>query len=112
MEVLEQKLSSYVDLDVPVSATTPPNQLNRDVACWTIEWDGSFNGVKAGVGVVIKRGDLVVLEVSVPVYASDASRCEALGPALAALLLSRVGWTSVKLRGDSLLVVKLLRKEI
>jgi hypothetical protein len=53
----------------------------------------------------------IILQASVPVYASDATRCEALGPALAALLLDRLQWSEVTLRGDSMTVVRLLRME-
>lgn len=44
----------------------------------------------------------------VPVSATDATRCEALGPPLIALLLSRLPQYKVIVHGDSLYVCKLL----
>lgn len=37
-------------------------------------------------------GQTMVVSVSIPIYASDATRCEALGPALAVLLLARLSY--------------------
>ena len=42
-------------------------------------------------------------------HATDATRCEALGPAIAALILARL---PVLFEGDSLTVCKLLRREL
>ena len=44
-------------------------------------------------------------------YASDATRCEALGPALASILISRFCGCNVWFEGDSAVVCKLLRQE-
>ncbi len=52
-----------------------------------------------------------MLRAAVPVYASDATRCEALGPALAALLLARLPRKCERFKGDSHTVVRLLRQE-
>ncbi len=56
-------------------------------------------------------GEPPCIRLSVPVYASDATRCEALGPALAALVLARFGRGQVYFKGDSKTVVSLLRQE-
>lgn len=45
------------------------------------------------------------VKLSVPVVASDATRCEALGPALAALIMSRFTVGHITMCGDSLTVV-------
>ncbi len=53
-----------------------------------VKWDGSFDGKRAGVGVWIRGSSTgQYVRVALPVYASDATRCEALGPAVASLLL-------------------------
>ncbi len=55
---------------------------------WEVRWDGSFGqDTGAGIGVTISRDGLTILEASIPVYATDATRCESLGPAIASLLL-------------------------
>ena len=77
---------------------------------WEVRWDGSF-GAGAGIGITIARDDRLILKAAVPVFASDATRCEALGPALAALLLARLPWKFVRFKGDSHTVVRLLRQE-
>lgn len=57
---------------------------------WVVRWDGSFTGQRAGLGITIALdGHAPCVRLSVPVYASDATRCEALGPALASLIMSR-----------------------
>ena len=61
---------------------------------WTIYWDGSFDGNKAGVGIWLSRGTDYI-KISCPVWATDATRCESLGPALASLLLARLGKCTV-----------------
>ena len=48
------------------------------------------------------------MSVSVPVSASDATRCEALGPVLISLLLARFPAGYVHLQGDSKYVCDLL----
>ena len=59
--------------------------------CWEVRWDGSFGqSTGAGLGVTIAREGEVILRASIPVYATDATRCEALGPAIASLLLQRL----------------------
>ena len=79
---------------------------------WEVGWDGSFqpNLGAAGVGITFSRpGGAPLVSFSVPVYALDATRTEALGPALANLLL--VAWFSpsrICFRGDSAYVVGLL----
>ncbi len=85
----------------------------EDIVTWEVCWDGSFGlGVgQAGIGITIARADCVILKAAVPVYATDATRCEALGPALASLLLSRLPWKHVRFKGDSHTVVRLLRQE-
>ena len=57
-----------------------------------VRWDGSFGPEGAGIGISISEVDgQGIATFGVPVFATDATRCEALGPALAALLLSRLG---------------------
>jgi hypothetical protein len=58
--------------------------------------------------VEIYEGDLLLVSVSVPVVADDATRCEALGPVLISLLLSRLARGLVDLKGDSKYVCGLL----
>ena len=53
-----------------------------------------------------------IVTAAVPVAANDATRCEALGPALASLLLARFPGSSVRFEGDSMMVCKLLRREL
>ena len=63
----------------------PAGQLGR---VWTVRWDGSFSSGRAGVGLTLGYPETPpVLRASVPVVAADATRAEALGPPLAALLL-------------------------
>lgn len=85
----------------------------RDVGTCTktveVLWDGSF-GEGAGIGITLGyRGEDVFATFAVPVFATDATRCEALGPALASLLLTRLPVGPVRFRGDSMSVVRLLR---
>ncbi len=78
-----------------------------------VRWDGSFGEEGAGIGITISEVDgTSIAQFAVPVYASDATRCEALGPALASLLLARLRTCKVWLQGDSLTVCRLLRKEV
>ena len=77
-----------------------------------MRWDGSFGQVDgAGIGVTIARDGHTILAASIPVYATDATRCESLGPAIASLLLSRLPVKRVEFKGDSMTVVRLLRQE-
>ena len=80
----------------------------RSEVVWEVMWDGSF-GEGAGIGITIARDGRLILRAAIPVYATDATRCEALGPALAALLLARLPWKFVRFKGDSHTVVRLLR---
>lgn len=57
-------------------------------------------------------GEGRLLTASIPVSADDATRCEALGPVLSALLLARFPGSTVTFRGDSATVCKLLRREV
>jgi hypothetical protein len=72
-------------------------------------WDGSVS-TGAGIGITLGYvGEGTLATFSIPVFATDATRCESLGPALASLLLTRLPKGPVVFRGDSLTVVKLLR---
>lgn len=74
---------------------------------------GHPQGRKLGLGITFQlSGDLTCLQVSVTLYVTDATRCESLGPALAALVLSWFAVEDVHLYGDSLMVVYLLRYEV
>ena len=77
---------------------------------WEIYWDGSFTGSSAGVGITIARaGGPALVSASVPVKGTDATRIEALGPPLAALLVTtRLPPGRVSYFGDSAYVVNLL----
>lgn len=76
----------YADIMDPL----PSPQRPISVFSWNVRWDGSFNGQCAGLGITISLdGHAPCVKLSVPVYASDATRCEALGPALASLIMSR-----------------------
>ena len=77
---------------------------------WEIRWDGSFMGTAAGVGITIAcPGSPALVSASVPVKGTDATRVEALGPPLAALLVTtRLPMGRVAFFGDSAYVVKLL----
>lgn len=75
--------------EVVTEETVSPT-MGRADRKWVITWDGSFDGQKAGLDITLALEDTVILRASVPVYASDATRCEALGPDLAALLLDRL----------------------
>ena len=79
---------------------------------WEVCWDGSFWPYlgAAGVGITFScLGGAPLISFSVPVYALDMTCTEALGLALASLLL--VAWFSpswICFRGDSAYVVGLL----
>ena len=53
-------------------------------------------------------GDTCLCSISVPVLASDATRCEALGPVLISMLVARLGGRCLHLKGDSKYVCGLL----
>ncbi len=53
------------------------------------------------MGLTITCDGQCILRAAVPVYASDATRCEALGPALGALLATRLGGAQYFFKGDS-----------
>lgn len=77
-----------------------------------VRWDRSFGEEGAGIGITFSETDgTLIASFSVPVHASDATRCESLGPALSALLLSRFPHCKVWFQGDSMHVCRLLRKE-
>ena len=89
----------------------PPAAPTRPLSTvWEIHWDGSFTGSSAGVGITIARaGGAALVSASVPVKGTDATRVEALGPPLAALLVTT--WLPpgrVSYFGDSTCVVNLL----
>jgi hypothetical protein len=87
-----------------LSAPTP-----QTVKVLEVYWDGSV-GRGAGIGITLGYvGEGHLATFSIPVFATDATRCESLGPALASLLLTRLPKGPVVFRGDSLTVVKLLR---
>lgn len=74
-----------------------------------VYWDGSF-GEGAGIGITMGyAGEEMFAKFAVPVFATDATCCEALGPALASLLMTRLPTGPVIFRGDSMTVVRLLR---
>ena len=93
---------------------------------YVLRWDGSYEGGCAAVGITVHKcppqldfmvGDqapelgVCLLSAAVPLTAGDATRTEALGPALAALLLSVIVSASegyVCFIGDSQVVVGLL----
>lgn len=113
VSAVEPLLATYSEAeagDHTPSIPPPPDEI-RDCKKWEIQWDGSFDGTRAGLGITLSLEGNIILKASVPVYATDATRCEALGPALAALLLERLQWTEVTLKGDSMTVVRLLRLE-
>lgn len=56
----------------------------------------------------IFQGETCLFSISVPVSASDATRCEALGPILISMVMSRFAGGSVHLKGDSKYVCNLL----
>ena len=55
----------------------------------------------AGIGVTIHLAGSLLLTASIPVSGHDATRVEALGPLLIALLLSQFPRGSLYLYGDS-----------
>ena len=62
---------------------------------WEVSWDGSYQPElgSAGIGIMVGHPRAAPLvSFSMPVSAVDATRMEALGPALASLLLA--GWFS------------------
>ena len=87
-----------------------PSTASPTTVVWEIRWDGSFTGTAAGVGITIARaGRPTPISASAPVKVTDATRVEALGPPLAALLVtSRLPFGRVDLYGDSSYVVDLL----
>ena len=72
-----------------------------------MQWDGSHMPCGAGIGLTIRRQNCPpAITASVPVHARDATRTEALGPPIAALLLSTLPPTShYHFIGDSRFVV-------
>ena len=48
------------------------------------------------------------MSISVPVHATDATRCEALGPVLISMIMSRFADGCLHLKGDSKYVCSLL----
>ena len=79
---------------------------------WEVSWDGLYQPElgSAGIGIMVEHPWAAPLvSLSVPVSAADATHMEALGPALASLLLA--SWFSVArvcFKGDSSYVVGLL----
>ena len=69
---------------------------------YEVFWDGSFCDKGAGIGIYIVRNCQPLLKVSAPVVASDATRTEALGPPLLALLLSVFPTGTYLIKGDSM----------
>ena len=94
----------------------PPQPTDRqpDPGVWDIWWDGSYHpdGL-AGLGITLGRaGAPPMLQAAVPIWGSDATRVEALGPPLAALLLTGLlDPGPVAFHGDSAHVVCLLAGE-
>ena len=89
----------------------PPAALTKPLSTvWEIYWDGSFMGSSAGVGITIAcAGGPALVFASVPVKGMDATRVEALGPPLAALLVTtHLPPRRVSFFGDSAYVVNLL----
>ena len=89
--------------------TPPRHSLHRQM--YVAYWDGSFQQEGAGLGVEVFLEDTCVFSISVPVIASDATRCEALGPVLISMLMSRFAGGCLTLRGDSKYVCNLLNCE-
>ena len=96
----------------PMQATLPSRPRPVGLS-WTVHWDGSFREGAAAVGITVASGDTRVLEVGLGVLATDASRTEALGPTLAALLLRAASPKipgRVTFIGDSAAVVDLTNR--
>ena len=74
---------------------------------WVVQWDGSHMPCGAVIGLTIRRQNCPpAIAASIPVHARDATRTEALGPPIAALLLSTLPPTShYHFIGDSRFVV-------
>lgn len=92
---------------VPRLAYTPRG--SSDSIRYRAMWDGSFQpSCGCGIGVQIFKNNELIVSVSAPVSTDDATRCEALGPVLICLLLSRLGPGYVHVYGDSKYVCGLL----
>ena len=100
---LPQPLVPSTPVEPCVSLTHPLSTV------WEIQWDGSFTG-SAGVGIIIARtGGPALVSASVPVKGTDATCVEALGPHLAALLVTtHLPMGKVAFFGDSAYVVNIL----
>ena len=87
-----------------------PSTASPTTVVWEIRWDRSFTGTAAGLGITIAwPGGPTLISASVPVKGTDATRVEALGPPLAALLVTaRLPFGRVALYGNSSYVVDLL----
>ena len=68
---------------------------------YTVYWDGSYQPAGAGIGIYILLDGKLLLAFSVPLAAHDATRTEALGPPLIALLLALLPPRPIVLHGDS-----------
>ena len=96
---------------VPPPPAAPLAALSRPLPIvWEIHWDGSFIGSSAGVGITIARtGGPTLVFASVPVKGTYAMRVEALGPPIAALLVTtHLPPGKVAFFGNSAYVVNLL----
>ena len=94
----------------------PPQPTDRppDSRGWEIWWDGSYHpDGSVGLGITLGRaGAPPMLQAVVPFWGSDATWVEALGPPLAALLLTELlDRGPVAFHGDSTHVVHLLAGE-
>ena len=94
----------------------PPQPTDQppDPGVWEIWWDGSYHpDGSAGLGITLGRaGAPPMLKAAVPVRGSDATWVKALGPPLAALLLTGLlDLGPVAFHGDSAHVVCLLAGE-
>lgn len=93
-------------LDLHVFSPLSHPGFDHITACW----DGSFSPAGAGIGLTLHSAERCLLSASIPVVASDATRVEALGPPLIALLASQLSPRRLQCSGDSLYVVSLLQR--
>ena len=92
-----------------ISSTTTTSPQPPATPPWLVQWDSSFSPAGAGIGITISRPNcLPTVEASIPVYATDATRAEALGPPTAALLLGSLPSAEVHFIGDSQYIVNVI----
>ena len=91
--------------DSPIVLASPTDFIS-------VEWDAYLQPTGCGLGIAIKVNDQLKATFSVPVSTPDATRCEALGPPLIGLLVSRLPFKYFRLFGDSLYICKLLDQSV